>query len=148
MGGFMKLGIDGTNQKGMHYQANDGKWRHLAVSLSPVGESSVSVEMFMDGNQETKFLSAINTNDIELNTQPSDLVAGSNGYLGWLDDLRIYSTKLNEGEIKMILEEKKQDDLSITNESYSSLRGSNPTTYLEVINLTLPMGDFLEGLGW
>ncbi|HAF58755.1 MAG TPA: hypothetical protein DCL00_04120, partial [Opitutae bacterium] len=119
MGGFMKLGIYGTNQKGRHYQANDGKWRHLAVSLSPVGESSVSVEMFMDGNQETKFLSTINTNDIELNTQPSDLIAGSNGYLGWLDDLRIYSTKLNEGEIKMILEEKKQDDLSITNESYS-----------------------------
>ena len=63
----------------------------LAVSLSPVGESSVSVEMFMDGNKETKFLSTINTNDIELNTQPSDLVAGS--YLGWLDDLRCIRVK-------------------------------------------------------
>ena len=56
MGGFMNLGIYGTNQRGRHYQANDGKWRHLAVSLSPVGESSISVQMFMDEIQ-TKFLS-------------------------------------------------------------------------------------------
>ena len=39
--------------------------------------------------------------------------------MGWIDDLRIHSAKLNPGEISMIMEEKISDDLAITRGSYS-----------------------------
>ena len=127
MGGFMQLNIFGAEQKGMHYQANDGKWRHLALSMTPVGESSFSLEMFMDGRKESKFKSKINTSNFSINTQPSDLFVGGDGFMGWIDDLRIYSAKLNPGEISMIMEEKISDDLAITRGSYSLSAWIKPT---------------------
>ncbi|MDA0343667.1 MAG: LamG domain-containing protein, partial [Verrucomicrobia bacterium] len=127
MGGWMKLGIHGANQTGMHYMVSDGKWRHLAVSMTPIGESSFSLNLFVDGKQETKFLSTINKDNFEINTQPSDLFVGGEGFSGWIDDLRIYSTRLNSGEITMILEEKIDDDLTITRGNYSLSAWIKPT---------------------
>ena len=92
---FYGLGIYGANQTGKHYIISDGKWRHLAVSMVPIGESSFSLNLFVDGRQETEFLSTINKDNFEINTQPSDLFVGGEGYRGWIDDLRIYSTVLN-----------------------------------------------------
>ncbi|MEL0005585.1 MAG: LamG-like jellyroll fold domain-containing protein, partial [Opitutales bacterium] len=127
MGGWMKLGIHGANQTGKHYMISDGKWRHLAVSMTPTGESSFSLDLFIDGRQETKFLSTINKDNFEINTQPSDLYVGGDGFSGWIDDLRIYSTRLSSGEISMILEEKTSDDLAITRGSYSLSAWIKPT---------------------
>ena len=81
----------------------------------------------MDGRQETKFLSTINKNNFEINTQPSDLVIGGGGFSGWIDDFRIYSTMLNSGEISMILQEKTSDDLAITRGNYSLSAWIKPT---------------------
>ena len=119
IGGFMNLDISGAQQTGNHYQVFDGKWRHLALTMMPIGESSFGIEMYLDGRRETNFLSEINANNYSINTQPSNLVVGGGGYLGWIDDLRIYSTKLSSGEISMIMEEKVTDDLAITRGSYS-----------------------------
>ena len=83
----------GAQQTGKHYQVFDGKWRHLALTMMPIGESSFDMEMYVDGRKETEFLSEINANNYSINTQPSNLVVGGSGYLGWIDDLRIYSTK-------------------------------------------------------
>ena len=47
MGGWMKLGIYGANQTGKHYMISDGKWRHLAVSMTPIGESSFSLNLLI-----------------------------------------------------------------------------------------------------
>ena len=127
MGGWMRLGIHGANQTGKHYMVTDGKWRHLAVSMTPTGESSFSLDLYVDGRQETKFLSTINKNNFEINTQPSDLVVGGEGFSGWIDDFRIYSTMLNRGEISMILEEKTSDDLAITRGNYSLSAWIKPT---------------------
>ena len=78
------------NKLGKHYQVNDGKWRHLAVSVVPLGADSISVKLFLDGRQETQFLNKIHTSGIEFNTQPSDLTVGGYSFRGWIDDLRIY----------------------------------------------------------
>ena len=131
MGGWMRLGIYGANQTGMHYMVSDGKWRHLAVSMIPTGESSFSLNLFVDGRQESKFLSTINKDNFEINTQPSDLFVGGDGFSGWIDDLRIYSTRLNSGEISMILEEKIDDDLTITRGNYSLSAWIKPTNLPE-----------------
>jgi hypothetical protein len=149
MGGWMKLGIHGANQTGKHYMVSDGKWRHLAVSMTPIGESSFSLNLFVDGRQETKFLSTINKDNFEINTQPSDLFVGGEGFSGWIDDLRIYSTRLNSGEITMILEEKIDDDLTITRGTTPSLLGSNQLICQKAIVSTsrMPVFSGETGLG-
>ena len=52
MGGFMNLNIHGAEQTGKHYQVFDGKWRHIAISMSPTGESSFNLEMYLDGEKK------------------------------------------------------------------------------------------------
>ena len=115
----MNLSIYGAQQTGKHYQVNDGKWRHLAVSVVPLGADSISVKLFLDGRQETQFLNKIRTSGIEFNTQPSDLTVGGYSFRGWIDDLRIYAANLKEGEIAMIIAEKENGDLVISNQNYT-----------------------------
>ena len=99
-----------------HYTVNDGKWRHIALSMIPAGQDKFDISMYVDGRKETEFSS---NNISTISSEPSDLEVGGGGFTGLIDDLRIYSSKLNDGEISMIMQEKVSDDLVITGDSYS-----------------------------
>ena len=62
-------------------------------------ENSQQVTLFVDGEKEELYYKNIDFSNFTIDTRSSDLVVGGEGFAGMIDDLRIYSDFLNQGEI-------------------------------------------------
>lgn len=83
---------NGTDINQAKYRVDDGKWHHLAFTAS-----GTIWRAYLDGSQ----IAQINKTNLPASTT-NNLILGDSGFIGKLDDVRIYKTALTSGEVQKL----------------------------------------------
>ncbi|WP_242202126.1 PKD domain-containing protein [Aestuariivivens insulae] len=107
--GLLRTEVAGTGLSGATTVA-DGTWHHVAVTYGyDSGSGNGTIKLYVDGVEDAM---ASNTTWGGISTDPSSVVVGnekfsvgSRGFVGTLDDVRIYSKVLTAQEVSAVMNE-------------------------------------------